>query len=202
MTDLAPTSSTSRSKKARAILAGGIVLGLGAAYTLAQWSDSEWAQSTFGTGQFNLEGSTDGIAFSEHPSSDNAAELSFSSDVSNLRPGQSTASLFAVRLDADTTVDATVTPTAAASGAAAAELSYRIVQLSSPSECTTSASGTTVVAESALGAVTGASPFELAPGAGSAAGTAANLCVIVTASDDLAQNTAATASWTFTASSD
>ncbi|MGO3885730.1 MAG: SipW-dependent-type signal peptide-containing protein [Mycetocola sp.] len=202
MSDQAPAPSTFRSKKARAILAGGLVLGLGAAYTLAQWSDSEWAQSTFSTGQFNLEGSTDGTTFSEHPTEGDAATLSFSADVSNLQPGQVTSSLFSVRLDAATTVDASVATTTAATGAAASALSYRIVQVATPAACTVTATGTTIVPEADLGTVGTVTPFDLAPGAGSAAGASANLCIIVTADDDLVEDTTASATWTFTATTD
>ncbi|MGO2139648.1 MAG: SipW-dependent-type signal peptide-containing protein [Leucobacter sp.] len=46
--------------KARALLAGGLVLGVGAAVTLAAWTDNEWVRGVFGTGTFGIEGSTDG----------------------------------------------------------------------------------------------------------------------------------------------
>ena len=51
----------------RAILAGGLVLGVGAAVTLAAWNDSEFATGTFGAGSFNLEGQeTIAAGFSDH----------------------------------------------------------------------------------------------------------------------------------------
>lgn len=43
-------------RKRKAILAGGVVLGLGAAVTLAAWSDDVFASGTFNTGTFELEG--------------------------------------------------------------------------------------------------------------------------------------------------
>lgn len=55
--------------KARALLAGGLVLGVGAAVTLAAWTDNEWVRGVFGTGTFGIEGSTDGSAFSDNPTS-------------------------------------------------------------------------------------------------------------------------------------
>ena len=42
----------------RAILAGGIVLGVGAAVTLAAWNASEFATGTFQAGTFTIEGAT------------------------------------------------------------------------------------------------------------------------------------------------
>ena len=52
-----------RSRKVRAILAGGLVLGLGAAVTLAAWNDSEFAKGTFTSGSLNIQGSVDGDIF-------------------------------------------------------------------------------------------------------------------------------------------
>lgn len=45
-----------RARKRKAILAGGVVLGLGAAVTLAAWSDDVFANGIFNTGTFELEG--------------------------------------------------------------------------------------------------------------------------------------------------
>ena len=41
------------------MLAGGLVLGLGAIATLAAWSDEVFADGTFVTGEFELEGASD-----------------------------------------------------------------------------------------------------------------------------------------------
>src|SRR5690606_31735774 len=54
-----------RSRMIRALLAGGLVLGVGTAVTLAAWNDSEFASGTFRAGTFDLEGSTDGTTFSQ-----------------------------------------------------------------------------------------------------------------------------------------
>ena len=56
-------------RKILAVLAGGLVLGVGVAVTLAAWNDSEFATGTFTAGSFNLEGSTTGdtdAAYSDH----------------------------------------------------------------------------------------------------------------------------------------
>ncbi|WP_255808456.1 SipW-dependent-type signal peptide-containing protein [Leucobacter aridicollis] len=63
--------------KARALLAGGLVLGVGAAVTLAAWTDNEWVRGVFGTGTFGIEGSKDGSVFSDNPTSGDPAQLSF-----------------------------------------------------------------------------------------------------------------------------
>jgi len=59
-------ATTTTRRKVRAVLAGGLVLGVGAAVTLAAWNDSEFATGTFTAGTFNLEGSTDGTTFTDH----------------------------------------------------------------------------------------------------------------------------------------
>lgn len=43
--------------KAKALLAGGLVLGVGASVTMAAWTDNEYAQGTFTASIFNTESS-------------------------------------------------------------------------------------------------------------------------------------------------
>ena len=62
-----------RGRKIRAVLAAGLVLGIGAVVTLAAWNDSEYATGTFAAGTFNLEGSTDGTTYADHASGASAA---------------------------------------------------------------------------------------------------------------------------------
>ena len=52
-----------RKRKGKAILAGGVVLGLGAAVTLAAWSDDVFADGTFNTtgNTFELQGAVDSV---------------------------------------------------------------------------------------------------------------------------------------------
>ncbi|ACL38659.1 conserved hypothetical protein [Pseudarthrobacter chlorophenolicus A6] len=94
------TSAKTRSEKAnkvRAILAGGLVLGVGAAFTLAAWTDNEWVfgQSENGGGpgtkvyqmQQNTWSGTGGSeAWSDQPLSPGGA-LTFSVNADNLVPG-------------------------------------------------------------------------------------------------------------------
>ncbi|MFD5598993.1 SipW-dependent-type signal peptide-containing protein [Leucobacter sp. NPDC058333] len=94
--------------KARAILAGGLVLGVGAAITLAAWTDNEWVTGLFGSGNFGIEGSTDGTAFTDHETEAGAAVLNFQVGADNLAPGDAVYAGFAVRLEQDSTYTADV----------------------------------------------------------------------------------------------
>lgn len=80
-----------KSRKIRAIAAGGAVLGVGAAITLAAWSDNEFAQGSFGAGSFDIQGSATGAEgdWASHTTSDAALQLAFGEDgaAANLAPG-------------------------------------------------------------------------------------------------------------------
>ena len=196
--------SPTRSRKFKAILAGGIVLGVGAAVTLAAWTDSEWAEGTFGAGSFNVQGSTNGSDFADHTSADGAANLTFDLDGGdNLTPGDTVAAPFVLRLDGDTSYDASVVLNdATGSGANAAALTYGIVAVANAGACSADATGTSIVpAGTALGSVAGAQGFDLTSGAGTEAGAPATLCFMVTADDSLTQGQSTTAQWQFTATS-
>ncbi|MCF2570578.1 SipW-dependent-type signal peptide-containing protein [Brevibacterium sp. UCMA 11754] len=198
------TQSTTRSRKFKAILAGGIVLGVGAAVTLAAWTDNEWAEGTFGAGSFNVQGSTNGTDFTDHTSADGAANLTFDLDGGdNLTPGDTVAAPFVLRLDGDTSYDASVVlENAAGSGGNAEALTYGIVSVANAGACSADATGTSIVpAGTAIGSVAGAQGFDLTAGADATAGAPVTLCFQVTADDSLTQGQAATAQWQFTATS-
>ena len=198
------TQSKTRSRKFKAILAGGIVLGVGAAVTLAAWTDNEWAEGTFGAGSFNVQGSTNGTDFTDHTSADGAANLTFDLDGGdNLTPGDTVAAPFVLRLDGETSYDASVVlENAAGSGGNAEALTYGIVSVANAGACSADATGTSIVpAGTAIGSVAGAQGFDLTAGADAAAGAPVTLCFQVTAGDSLTQGQAATAQWQFTATS-
>lgn len=185
----------------RAVLAGGVVLGVGAAVTLAVWNDSEFATGTFSTGTFNLEGSTDGTTFADHATSDDAAGLSFTVTPTDLAPGDVVYAPFAVRLAAGTTDDGTVafqTPT----GTAPTGLTYSVYETSAFG-CSAAElpDGTELITDAAFTA-TPTATFPLTAGAGGASGTAQNLCFVVTAGADLAQGQTGTATWQLLATSE
>ena len=199
-------TTAARSRKFKAILAGGIVLGVGAAVTLASWTDNEWAEGVFGAGTFNVQGSTTGAedSFADHTSSGGAASLDFRIDGGDsLSPGDTVAAPFVLRLDDATTYDANVELTSAAgSGANAGALTYEIVQVDSADACTVSATGTSVVpGGTALDSTANAADFALTAGADAATGTPVALCFKVTDDDSLSQGQPATAQWQFTATS-
>lgn len=84
------------SQKVRALLAAGVVLGLGGASTLAAWTDYENASATFTAGTFGIVGSIGGTTFSEH-SAEEPAQLAFAPEANGLAPGSVTYAAFSVR---------------------------------------------------------------------------------------------------------
>lgn len=199
--DTQPQKNTSR--KVKALLAGGLVLGVGAAVTLAAWTDQEWAQGIFGTGSFNIESSTDGTDFNDNESEGDAAALTFDMPASeNLSPGDTVAAPFVLRLAADSTYDATVTLNEAAADTANPGLSYGITQVDSPEACTATATGSDIVAAgTALDSTEGATDFNLTAGGEETTGEPVTLCFQVSADEALDQGVSTTARWEFVGTS-
>lgn len=204
MTVSSSTRPSQKSRKAKAILAGGLVLGVGAAVTLASWTDQEWTEGLFGAGSFNIEGSVDGTTFTDHESAAGAASLVFDLPPStNMSPTDVVAAPFAMRVDADTTYDASVVlESATAEGTNVANLTYGIIQVTDAAACTPEATGDVIVpAGTALNSVTGATGFDLTAGADAAAGTTTTLCFQIAAGANLEQGTDTTAQWQFVGTS-
>lgn len=86
-TDIART----RSRKRKALLAGGTVLGLGAAVTLAAWTDDVWVSGSFSASTFNVQGAVDsaGIAWQDYDSEGGAGPLAFTVNPTAMTPGNS-----------------------------------------------------------------------------------------------------------------
>jgi predicted ribosomally synthesized peptide with SipW-like signal peptide len=194
----------------RAILAGGLVLGVGTAVTLAAWNDSESATGTFTAGAFNLEGSTNGTTFTDHnpPIVGSAATLSFTLTpaATQLSPFDVTAAPFALRLAAGTTNNADVVIAAPTSTGTVTNLTYEVVRVASVAACTITAvdsTGTSLItAGTAMTALAGPNTFALTKGATlPVAGAAQVLCIKVTAGASLAQSQTGTVTWKFTATS-
>lgn len=197
-------------RKVLAVLAGGLVLGVGIGVTLAAWNDSEFATGTFTAGSFNLEGSTTSATtgYADHnvDDGDAAASLVFQlpAVAASMSPGDVVYAPFWVRLDSTTTDDATLIPAGitAGTGGNEANLSYTVTAIAAGATCDAAATGTVIASGASLTAQTGATSIDLA--AGTTAGTAgapAQLCFAVTAGDGLTQGAAATATWKFTATS-
>jgi predicted ribosomally synthesized peptide with SipW-like signal peptide len=52
----------------RALIAGGVVLGLGVTATLASWNDSDYEAASFSTSVFDIESSVQGAAYADNAS--------------------------------------------------------------------------------------------------------------------------------------
>ncbi|MDC3728681.1 MULTISPECIES: SipW-dependent-type signal peptide-containing protein [unclassified Rhodococcus (in: high G+C Gram-positive bacteria)] len=79
-------------RKVRAILASGLVLGVGAAVTLAAWNDSVWGNAEFGTGgnTWNVQGSFGGTEdWDEFVTSDEAGTFAFAMNPTEMAAGDS-----------------------------------------------------------------------------------------------------------------
>ncbi|MEU1752806.1 SipW-dependent-type signal peptide-containing protein [Micromonospora matsumotoense] len=192
-------------RRLKAILAGGLALGIGATISLAAWNDSEFATGTFSAGTFGIEGSTNGTSYAEHPTAGTAASLIFSTGFDDISPGDVVAAPFAVRLTAATTYDATVTVASAAPAPPAfVGLTYGIATVPTFADCSqTPTSPTWIVAQgTALDSVVGAVPFNLTQGTPpTTPGAPAFVCFVVTADTDLVQGTSVTETWQFLAES-
>lgn len=195
-----------RGRKVAAILAGGLVLGVGTMATLASWNDSEFATGTFTAGKFNLEGSTTAAAGSwdDHPASPGAA-LSFSTPFNNLTPTDVVYASYAVRLAADTTNDANVTISATSSNTVS-NLTYQLVKVPSitcdkPAVDLAAATPANILipAGTAVGSTAGVSAFELTKGTPTSnAGATVFLCFKVTAGT-ITQGQSGSGTWQFSA---
>ena len=181
--------------KARAILAGSLVLGVGAAVTLASWNDSEFASSAFTGGKYNIQSSLNGMTWSDTTST-GPAQLTFKVGPGTLSPSTTVYAPFAVKLAQGTTnvADVTIKSTSAAPASpgvdASSHLTYTIMKTAAWG-CDSSTTGsivapvTTPVTSSSL-----ANAFSL-----NDAGTTAYLCIAVTADSTLAQSSGSTVTW-------
>lgn len=207
-TDMSNSSTSTQDKRDRrrkvaALLAGGLVVGVGTAATLAAWNDSEYAASTFTAGSFNMQGSTDQSTFDEHTTSTGAAGLAFSVPVANLSPSDVVYAPYALRLDADTTNGANVVVDSVTTTGTVTNLSYGVVTTSAAGcNAAAFAGGTSVVADgTALSSIGSPTGFTLAKPVAPADGAPTYLCFKVTAGSGLTQGQSGAATWKFTATS-
>lgn len=186
-----------------AILAGGLVLGIGTAVTLASWNDSEFATGTFTAGAFNLEGTPDDVTWSDHASAGGAATLTFTLNPTNLSPGDVVYAPFAVRLDETATSGADVVITVDNTTGTVTNLTYELVQPAAWG-CGSGTTGTTMVPAGTDMTGVGAGPaaFTLAAGTPpTTPGDPAYMCFKVTAGAGLVQSQTGTVTWEFAATS-
>lgn len=196
-----------RSRRIRAILAGGLVFGLGATATLAAWNDSEFGSGTFTAGSFGIEGAVGTGGFGEHGAATPAA-LSFTVPVSAMVPGATVYALFRVRTVAGS-VKGQVTMAADAANAAGApgdlgpSLRYSVYAIAGTvCDSSTATTGTQIVAPTSPLTAGGPAVMPLVAGAAGAAGAPVNYCFAVTLPLDAsnnAQGDTVTAKWSFDA---
>lgn len=171
----AAVSRDSKRRKITALLAGGLVLGVGAAVTLAAWNDSEFASNTFTAGTFVFQGSTNGTDFSDHASQAGAASLSFSTGFDDLSPDDIVYAPYALRV---TGSDASLTaqpPTV--TGALSGDLTFDAVATTDfGCDSTAYAAGSSV-------------PATITDG------STVNLCLRVTAASSIGQGESGVAVW-------
>ena len=194
------TTITSRSRRIRAVLAGGLVLGAGAAITLAAWNDSEHTAATFTAGRFGVVGSTDGSSFADHATSGAAASLAFTAPVGAMAPGSTVYALFAVKTVSPSVAGQVqlVSDNAGITGLGPS-LRYSVSVISGTTcNSTTFAAGTLVVPATSLLTANGTGPQALSADGGSTV----NYCFAVTLpadADNGVQGLTATAKWVFQA---
>ena len=114
-----------RSRRIRAILAGGLVLGVGSAATLAAWNDSEYGSATFTAGRFDIVGALDGVTFAQHASSPGGT-LAFSAPIGAMMPGNTTYALFSVKTASGSGAGSLRVTAGTPTGSLAAALSYGV----------------------------------------------------------------------------
>lgn len=194
-------------RKRKAILAGGVVLGLGAAVTLAAWSDDVFADGTFNTGSFELQASTDGAIFEEYdgPAGDatGVAQLSFDQDPMALTPDAEVFAPLTLRLDPETTVNAATVELVSVSTPTDSplnnNLSYAVYTGVATGDCTADFIPS---AAAASGTISGDTAFDFG-GLSVADEDTHQLCLGVTldSNDEAVQGEETTVTWQFTATS-
>lgn len=207
MSEASTASTKNTSKKVKALMAGGVVLGIGAAVTLASWTDQEWAPASFHSGAFGIESSVTGQpdSFKATTNATEAATLQFDLPESQtIAPNETIAAPFALRLDTDTTIGANVKLLAASSteNANFKNLSYGITQVTNAKDCYPGTPGDQLVPAGTLLNSAGTNPeFSLTAGQADEAGEPVILCFEVTAGDTLEEQHKTSAQWTFEAES-
>jgi len=137
----------------RALLAGGLVLGVGATMTIAAWTDQELATTTVSAGTFSIASRSDQGAFTSHGPTETA--LTVPLDATGLYPGLKKAAY--VQVQASGTLPGTVNLTAvtvtnnAGTTPTGADLALQnaikvgVSVVTAPANCTTAATAGTAL---------------------------------------------------------
>jgi predicted ribosomally synthesized peptide with SipW-like signal peptide len=188
----------------RALLAGGLVLGVGATATLAAWNDSEQATGTFGSSVFTtVSKNSTGATFASHEQA--PATLTFAAG------GMSPSTLFTAGLDVRTTGPADAPIPASTVGGAVSltsstpagdplltdQLEYRAVVTTTATACSAAAYSGAYTAASTV-------PAALQESLSSNGANTVRFCFQVRLKPDApntTQGTAGAVTWAFTSTS-
>jgi predicted ribosomally synthesized peptide with SipW-like signal peptide len=195
-------SKSKRSGKVRAILASGLVLGVGAAFTLAAWTDNEWVFGGAGPGgtpgtktyamQQNTVANFPEADWTDEPEA-NGGRLDFTVDAAHLLPGDTVYAAFQLRAKPGSeTLTATLAEAIQATNPAVGNsnstalynaLRYRAWIGLDAADCSAlgdKSDGTVLVAADSTLSTTSNVPLTLSAGTGGAAGAPVNLCFAMT----------------------
>ncbi|MGN7227786.1 SipW-dependent-type signal peptide-containing protein [Dietzia maris] len=172
MSDSPNSALLDRKRKRKALLAGGVVLGLGGTVTLAAWTDDVWVNSTISSGKFNVQAAVDvnGTTWAEHNATPGGAlTFTVAATAAAMTPGDSVYAPINFRVDPGAnSYDAEIRLSSAPSGAAVSStandalfsnLTVAIYKLA-PASCTATGTGAaTPVVTGPLSTTYTASPF-------------------------------------------
>lgn len=198
-----------RSRRIAAVLAAGMVLGVGSVATIAAWTDTEVATGNFGASIFDTESQSAGSpTYASHTTAPGAT-LTFSA--TSMSPSVSYFAWLNVRTTPATTVAGSVALTAISStGALPAALQYRMVRMATASPGTTcgaavfDASAVYIAGTSSTYSASTAVPASPVASPIAAAGASVGYCVEVRVAPGTAnsfQGATGTITWTFTSTS-
>jgi len=202
--------------RVRALLAGGLVLGVGAAVTSAAWNDAEFATATITTSSFNTESSVGGTAYTAYTDNVASPGTTVTLPVGAFSPGVTGYLPVLIRTKATSIAGTVALNGAVFTGTDAASLStafvYRVVRTTATCDATAFTGTPTWVVgtatASAAPALTvgqnGGVSNVLAAGAPAAPGAVTGFCFEVTLPSSAAsalQGKTASATWQFVATS-
>lgn len=190
-----------RYTRIRALLAGGLVLGIGMTATLAAWTDQEYAKTTIQAGTFSLQSQVSGSSWASNGA---GSAVTLPLDATGLYPGVSKAAWIQIRTSG--TLGGTVTLSGvtavaplAADQALRDALTVRVFTVTQTADCNTTAPG-----GASLPLTTAPSAGQLPPvtldGSGGTT-TTVTYCVVLTlptGAPTSAQGGTVTPTWTFT----
>ncbi|MFL4474064.1 SipW-dependent-type signal peptide-containing protein [Paeniglutamicibacter sp. MACA_103] len=199
--DLTPARRR-RFTRLRAVLAGGLVLGVGTTATLAAWTDEEHASGSFTAGTFSIVGSTNGTGFSDHPTAPGASLL-FTVTPDAMVPGMTVYALYSVKTTASSVAgSAQVSADAGNASGLGSYLRYGVRTVAGTTcNATTFAAGTPIV-DTGTTLTTGSTAKSALAANGA---SAVNYCFAVTlptTAPNAAQGTTLTGRWVFAATAD